>query len=700
MKENRIITYSLLAHINDHSSSIKDLGDIFVPLVKRVISKISARGINKGLTDDFKHVFDDMYSLDIPYPILKKIVHKISNEVNQDNPGDFILHDDGSFLLRKHSFSDYEEIIKIQEEEVALLEQAYNEYLKDNEYNVSGNCTIFDFLDKNKMSLSQFFANNDSSLDLQNDEDFIIQAKFVKNIMSDTKIYNVLRKIYLGSIISTYLEANYGKSQDTNVEFLLDTNFIMSILDLHSPESTHTCRKIVHICKQLGYKVSALNFTIEETKALLERTAESNNYSLADMLDPESTFNACERNHYGKTDIQRFAARISNILENEFGINIVTISKYYRQETQKTELYKRLQRRRHNPNGALHDSVAIRYVQERRHINIRYFFEANSWFVTDTKTETPALIKRNGYLPEIIRAEDLVNILWLTHPTSAIKSKELSDMCLTKLIAGTLNNTQPSTRLLKELDENIQKYAKHTVSHEDIARVGIAIANRTVSNLDELNTAGKQGKEQFIKELKAVIDSIKQNEKTDKENMNKIISDYQVKLQSMHDDTESLIAATKENLFAQNKEIIESKRLALDEATNSYEKMKITKNLIDKTSISYAKIHLVIYCIVNMVYFGIIGLLTIKFGWNIMEPVVYFAGVIIVIVNIAYIAITGHDWNVSNLYSHYIDKYTNKLYEENDFNIKEFQSYEERIISLKQEIYEAESSPPQMAVKI
>lgn len=42
MDTNRVIVYSLLAHINNSLSnkSIKDLSDIFVPLVKRVISKL------------------------------------------------------------------------------------------------------------------------------------------------------------------------------------------------------------------------------------------------------------------------------------------------------------------------------------------------------------------------------------------------------------------------------------------------------------------------------------------------------------------------------------------------------------------------------------------------------------------------------------------------------------------------------------
>lgn len=47
---NKIITYSLLAYIRNNSNEdiIKGSLDIFVPLVKRAIAKLSSKGINKG----------------------------------------------------------------------------------------------------------------------------------------------------------------------------------------------------------------------------------------------------------------------------------------------------------------------------------------------------------------------------------------------------------------------------------------------------------------------------------------------------------------------------------------------------------------------------------------------------------------------------------------------------------------------------
>jgi len=71
MDKNRIVTYSLLAHINNHGKGIKDFSDIFLPLVKRTLSKLNSNGIVSGLLTDVKSEMDKLYSLDIPFmPLL------------------------------------------------------------------------------------------------------------------------------------------------------------------------------------------------------------------------------------------------------------------------------------------------------------------------------------------------------------------------------------------------------------------------------------------------------------------------------------------------------------------------------------------------------------------------------------------------------------------------------------------------------
>ncbi|GAA4461363.1 hypothetical protein GCM10023189_36820 [Nibrella saemangeumensis] len=62
--QSRVVAYSLLAHINNHDAGIKNLGDIFVLLVKRVIARMSAEGKNRGgSAAEIKVLVDNAYSL-------------------------------------------------------------------------------------------------------------------------------------------------------------------------------------------------------------------------------------------------------------------------------------------------------------------------------------------------------------------------------------------------------------------------------------------------------------------------------------------------------------------------------------------------------------------------------------------------------------------------------------------------------------
>jgi hypothetical protein len=92
MDLKRITTYSLLAHINNSSVGINDLSEIFLPLVKRVIAKMESEGIQKGGSlDEIKILVDSYYRLDMPFPLLRKIVKRIAEEQNKKWSSQFCL---------------------------------------------------------------------------------------------------------------------------------------------------------------------------------------------------------------------------------------------------------------------------------------------------------------------------------------------------------------------------------------------------------------------------------------------------------------------------------------------------------------------------------------------------------------------------------------------------------------------------------
>jgi len=178
-------------------------------------------------------------------------------------------------------------------------------------------------------------------------------------------VYEIIRRIYLGSIITSFLEFKTD-SLNNKVELLFDTNFIISLMDLNTPESTHTCNKLLEVCQNLGYKFTILSDTIEEIKFLLSKKAENfSNTFLGKKINPEDIYNACDRRNLNRNDIERIVDNVEEfIIKN--GIYIIPYTEPIRNKAKLSREYEHFKDLRNSKTSALHDATAIYYVREKR----------------------------------------------------------------------------------------------------------------------------------------------------------------------------------------------------------------------------------------------------------------------------------------------------------------------------------------------
>jgi hypothetical protein len=694
MDTNRIVTYSLLAHINDNEKGIKDLSDIFLPLVKRVLFQLSNNGLTKGLLTELKTQVDKTYSFDIPFPFLRRLVTKIAVEANKDITNDFQFFKDGSFIMSKFIFTEYEEIILKQQAEVDSLANTYEQYLLANNIKPQSHSSVFDFLDQNRIALSSFFSVGKSATKANG---FFIQAKFINEIRKEPTLFQVLRKIYFGSIITSYLELDFGEIKESQCEYLLDSSFIIHLLDLSSPESTHTCNKIIEICKRLKYRVSVLDYTIEETEGVLKRIAESLGTTyLIKQLDENSIYNACTRRSLGKTDIIRIAANLGNSLRDDFGIYVIPNTTSYRNKAKYSSEYEQLKNRTNNPDGALHDTTAIVYVQEKRKKRCRNFYEANCWFITDSKQDLKLTRKNDGTLSEIIRPEELVNILWLTNPH--VKGNEITTVGLTRLIASAISDSLPNPRALKEFDNNLQKYSQGKIEPTDCILVGHMIAEKTLTNLEALNDLAKESPSRFIEELEKLIKHDKvqeeQNQAKGRALILKLKANYETKLR----EKEILITSQYQQEIARLQEIhgkekeearqkeLSTLKQALDQVKSTNDAMALTKKSLDGLASSDVKRLLVSLFVTFVIVIALEAILTISYGWNVMEPWTYFIGLVPIAASYLYFAITLKEGSPKAIVQLILHSKQMKRYSEAAFDLEFYNSLELKIASLHQKI--------------
>ncbi|MBS1640789.1 MAG: hypothetical protein JSR12_12120 [Bacteroidetes bacterium] len=579
MNNKKVAAFSLLAHINDNNIGIKNFDDIFIPIVKSSLCRLNQNGVKSGQTIiEIKNQIDNTFALDIPIPILKKLLFKISNEVEKNLENQFILHKDNSFLMNDFLFADYENELEEKESEIQEIERLYHTYLNSIRVEINKEVSIFEYIDQNRINLSRFFAYQENK---QLEVEFVHQANFINSVKINKRIYNTLRRIYLGSLIAAYLEVEIGETNN-KIEILIDTNFILGILDLNSSESTHTCRKIIEICDKLGFSKSVLPFTIEETQMLIERKANQIETAFFQgYLDPESIYNASKRRNLSKTQLFRISNSLEDVLEKEYKIYKVandtkfrTLAKY--QYSSVLEFYQNI---RGNYNfSALHDTTAIAYVREKRGGTQQKggdIMKANCWFVTNTpfNIKTPNAAEN---LPEIIRAEELLNFLWLSNPnvTQFLNSSEISSLGLTRLVSSTISYSLPNPKVLRELDENFNTYGESNISADDTVMIASMIAKKRIVNPEVLNKIATSNSSHFISEVKSYAERGRQEEKEMTDKLVKVLDKLELVIQKQQADKKE-----EKNLATQKveKEIVE--------VVNPIDKNLIRQNRILKNSI-------------------------------------------------------------------------------------------------------------------
>ncbi len=545
MNKERAITYSLLSHIRNSGKLAKGPIDIFIPLIKRALSKMNSEGIFEGKSLlEIKSTTDDLYKIDFPVPVLKKILEEICKEINSDSATHLVLYQDGAFSIKQYSFTDYEDVIQTQTNDINELEELFKQFCKTSDLKIDNSESIFRFIEKNKFTLSKYISNTNES----NGEDYTSEAQFIDFFKRIPQIYERIKGIYLGSIIAGYIEYTPDDAK-REIELLFDTNFLVGLIDLNTPESTHTCKTLIEISKQQGFKLRVLKDTIEETENLLQTKAKFFEQSfLQKKVNPEDVYNACDRRDLNKADLERIADNLENII-GECGISLIYHTDKLKKEAKFTEVYKVFERIRNSKISALHDATALLYVNKQRKKKIKVFDKVNAWFVNNSiSVEGYSIVLIDGFQPETIKADDLLNILWLSNPqiNKSIDGGDLAEIGLTSTISLTLNKNLPKSQILRELDDNIHKYAKEDISDTDIIRVATRITNKQLKDIEELNSLAEKDKAEFVKRLEEEANKQKKIEETRIKKLERVFKNISIQTDELEKTKKEFEVKSKE----------------------------------------------------------------------------------------------------------------------------------------------------------
>ena len=581
--QKRAVAYSFLAHIRTNGTFAGGPLDIFVPIVKNALSALYPEGTAKGANiSEIVNAIDDRFALDIPIPVMRNILRLIAHEVNaQSQEEDMSLYDDDSFIIKKFIFEEYKEQIQKSKDEVSNVVKIYKDFCRVYNLPNEGNETdLIKFVEQNRADISYYLAHTSKDEASAN----VSAAQFVDFFRQAPEIYDTLRNLYLGSMLTSYL--NYQPSNvNMGVEILLDTNFIVSLLDLNTPESTKSCNTFIQTSKQLGYTYTVLQDTIEEFKGLLSHKSENlDSAVIAKTINREDIYNACDRKKLTSVDLDRMADNIEETLTTQFGVRIIPHTDKLRNKARYSKEYEVFKRFRSTEKAALHDAMAILYVREKRGDKKIYEFDkVNCWFVNNAIThdnehdeEMTRLQDNKNSQPEVIKVDNLLNIIWLSNPSIGINA-DVVDLGLASMVSYALNSTLPKARIIKELDENIQKYRKDfDITDMDVLRLSTRIVNRQIGDVQSLNELARKDKAQFAAKVKDESAKQEQIELARAQRLEQLMNTMSKDIDMIRHNKEKLDQKHAERLeiLEEEKAVFQEKSKLLDKKEKEFEQHK------------------------------------------------------------------------------------------------------------------------------
>ena len=557
-KEKLLSTYALLGYLKETSPSKAAITELYIPIVKKAMSDYASE---KGMTEykgrslsEINLKIKTIFDIDIPLPILAKIMESIKNEINDENI--FALYKDGAFIIKSYVFESIDEVIEQEKSNINRLQQDYKLYCSENGFK-------FDFDElKQFILIQQIELFTDRRLDLLNVDYYV--PKYVSERLNNEPIFKVMSNIYLGSIIASYMEHNIT-DKVTEAELLLDTNFFISLIDLNTEDAHHTCNQLFSLCQQLGYRFTMLNSTVNQIRILLSNRI--NDFASRDFIGSvrcADVFNACIRKNLDKTGLERIKDNIQRLIE-EKGIVIIQDAqiKELIEKAKRSQEYKELFQKRKNAESALNDTVAKYYVESKRGNNIREFVDVKCWFLHNSFSPYDYNYGRKIHERYLISANELLVLLWLSSPAQGeqIKINDVTRGGLASYITKYRRSKMPRRETLKVIKKRVDDAMSFgLITEKDTFNLCIRMAegHLTQEQVDESLIPESVTNEQFAAKLKEYTSEVEVKKQKQKQDADAKIDDLNKKLEEKNSQIKSLndrIESIEKSNYQKNKDL-------------------------------------------------------------------------------------------------------------------------------------------------
>lgn len=429
-------------------------------------------------TLEIRDAIKNRFELEIPPVALYSILSLIDTDEKR-----FIVNTDKSFIIKAGYANGIDKQYSKQKEWISLLRKNYEAFC--NRENV-----VFDFQELVTFIQDQknrIFEGNPTQITNQK---YYVSKFVAEKIRLKDKYYKTICSIYLGGVITSYLSFTLTeKVMDT--ELLLDTNFYISLCNLNTEESYETCSQLFEMARNLGFRFSILQRTIEQIRILL-----SNRIRDFDCRDSRAAWDesdihaACVRREMvGSSELQLYKDGILNDLGRK-GVNIINdaMIRPIIEKASHSEEYRSLKSIRKNSESALNDVIAQKYVEHKRASKkIAEFSDVNCWFLTNSTSFNKHELEIPVWQRKSINAADLLLLLWYTNPSLNFENTS-SMLAMSSLSANILryrSEKGPTAKIVDEIQHKVAKLqTKGLVTQEAIAKLCIRMSEGCIDETE------------------------------------------------------------------------------------------------------------------------------------------------------------------------------------------------------------------------
>lgn len=485
VSEKLLATYSLLSVIQDSQKvdKRKSILQLFIPIVQATLNWMLSNATSTGVimgknTLEIRDAIKNRFEIEIPPVALNSILSLIDTDEKR-----FIVNTDKSFIIKAGYANGIDKQYSKQKEWISLLKKNYEAFC--NRENV-----FFDFQELVTFIQDQknrIFEGNPTQI---TDQKYYVSKFVAEKIRLKDKYYKTICSIYLGGVITSYLSFTITeKVMDT--ELLLDTNFYISLCNLNTEESYETCSQLFEMARNLGFRFSILQRTIEQIRILL-----SNRIRDFDCRDSRAAWDesdihaACVRREMvGSSELQLYKDGILNDLGQK-GVNIINdaMIRPIIEKASHSEEYRSLKSIRKNSESALNDVIAQKYVEHKRASKkIAEFSDVNCWFLTNSTSFNKHELEIPVWQRKSINAADLLLLLWYANPSLDFENTT-SMLAMSSLSANILryrSEKGPTAKIVDEIQHKVAKLQTNgLVTQEAIAKLCIRMSEGCIDETE------------------------------------------------------------------------------------------------------------------------------------------------------------------------------------------------------------------------